>query len=437
MLTFRNLLQLRALGLSRNAAFAGAQACVGLVSTFWAYRVFVQHVGLEQAGIWSLMFAGISVARLADVSGAGGLARFVASARQRSEDPVPYVHTVTLCILAMYGTVALLIIPAAYFGVGAFFTGEGAKEAKSLLPLVMVLGLFLMPIASALASAIDGLHRADQRSVITMSASVLFVPCAVIGVRLFGLMGWAFAQVAQQAFLVLASWALLRRRMPGLGFFPLRWSKTVFSETIHYGLKLQANSLASLLSDPLARFLIAHFGGLSAAGLFDVATKLVLSIRSIIVQMVVPIVPEFAALQNGAGVSSLLTKASRWLSASAVLFLIVTIAVSPLYSLLMLKSVRMDLVLVLSALAIGHSINIAAVPFYFAGVALNHMRWNIVSQFSMAACIALLGGLLGTLMGPTGVVLSVMLGLITGALFVIVGAKRTIVPDCARVAVDG
>lgn len=427
MFTLGTRLPLKKLGLSRNAAFAGVQACVGLLCTFWAYRVFIQHVGLEQAGTWSLLFAGVSVARLADVSGAGGLARFVAAARQTSKDPVPYVHTVTLSILGLYALIALPLIPASYFGLHAFFAGERANEARPLIPLVMVLGLFLMPIASALSSAIDGLHRADQRSVITICASILFVACAVVAVPWFGVMGWAFALVAQQVFIVIASWMLLRRRLRGMGLFPSRWSKSVFAETVHYGLKLQTNSLANLLSDPLARFLIAHFGGLSAAGLYDVATKAVLAIRSIIVQMVVPIIPEFAALENDVAFSTLLKKASAWLSVCAMFFLGITVAASPLYSLLILKSVRLDLILIISALALGWAVNIASVPYYFAGVALNHMRWNIASQFSTAVCIALVGGISGELLGSSGVVLSVMLGLISGALFIIIGTKRTIV----------
>lgn len=408
--------------ISRNVLFAGGQALVAIAVMFIAYRAFLHEVGIERLGLWSLLLAGTSIARLADMTGGGGLSRFVAQAREDDRDAAIYVHTLTLATLALYSIISLLFFSFARPLLSILVDPRYFAEANELMPLALVAGLILSPIAAILSSAVDGTRRADHRAIIITLSYLVFLGVALSTITKIGIWAWGAALACQQLVMIAGAWIVLRRHISGLGILPYRWSNSVLLETVGYGLKLQANSLAGLLSDPLAKYFLSRYGGLEAVGLYELATRLVLGLRGVIVQMVVPLVPEFARLHNNhKKILDLLRRANKTVIRSAAVYLSGMLLVAPLYSLLMLDQLRMDLILIIGILALGYAINTIAAPYYFAGVGLNILRWNVGSQFLMAACIVTLSIFLGPLFGIAGAIFAVFFGLVCGAIMVVIG----------------
>lgn len=408
--------------LGRNVLLSGGQAIVAAVVMFLAYRVFLREVGLERMGLWSLLLASASAARLADVTGAGGLSRFVAQAREDGRDAAIYVHTLTLATLALYTMLSILLYAFAEPLLRLLVEPDSFEEARTLVPLAVVTGLILNPIGSMLTSGIDGTRRADQRAILVSFSYVVFLAVVLATVPVFGIWAWGWALVCQQIVVIVGAWVILRHHIEGMWFFPYRWSNSVLGETVKYGLKLQANASAGMLSDPLAKYFLSRFGGLEAVGLYDLAARLVLAFRGVIVQMAMPIVPEFAALhRDHEKITELLRKARGVVARSAIVYVVGILLSAPLYSLFMFGELKMDLILIVAVLALGYGINTMAIPHYFAGVGLNKMRWNVGSQFLMAASIVLLSIWLGPRFATAGVISAVFFGLVGGAIMIMIG----------------
>lgn len=412
---------------ARNTLLSGIQAVFGMACMFWAYRILLHEAGAERMGLWTLLFSSISIARLADVTGSGGLARFVAEARGCNRDATTYIHTLTLATIALYFSLSLIIYFLSDELIKFMVEPQWRKEALAVMPLAIVAGLFSSPVAALLASGIDGLQRADLRALLVMASYVIFLILVNKMVPQYGIWGWGVALVVQQILTIVGSWVILSIYLPRLGFAPYRWSFRTFRETLAFGLKLQVSGVASHLSEPLAKIIMGKVAGLEAVALYELSAKLVTGLRGILVQMAMPLIPEFAVSKGSAQtIESLLRKSTRVMTRASIGLLIVLILAAPIFSSFMLSAVNTDLLVMIAILGVGWTANALAVPHYFAGIGCNFMRWNIGSHFAIAASVVIVGGLLGPIFGAIAVVIAITIGLIGGAFMVRLGNGRAL-----------
>lgn len=420
LIAFRRKVQLK-------YVLSGAQALVATLVMFAGYRLLILEVGIEETGLWSLLLSMVSLARVMDATGAGGLARFVSKAKVDGDDASLYIHTLCISTGILYSIVA---------GIVYFFSSkllsfpleeENFADGLLLMPYAIVLGLLITPIASMLASAIDGIHRADIRACLMIASYlVMFISLRIL-LSEHGIKAWAIAMMIQQVFIIVGSWVILRLNIPNMGSLPYRFSWPVVKETFSYGLKLQASMVAGILSEPLAKLYLNKYSGLEAVGLYDLAARILLAIRGIVVQVAVPLVPEFSALyKNKRQAIELLRKARRASTIASLLMVIVVSVSSPFYSYIMLGVQDYTLICMIIILAFGYAANTISIPEHYLGVGLNYMRWNILGQFCMALIVATFGWLLGRFFGELGVVVSVALGSTAAAYAVSKGNSKFI-----------
>jgi len=407
-------------GLRRNVLAAVGQAIVAMLATFATYRAVIEAVGLELFGLWSVLLAGAGVARMADASGGSGLARFVAErlSRGNPREAVLFVHTVVLSGLGLM-LVGCALVLAAVPPVLRLVIPEQADVLADLLPVVLLVSVLLPSTSAALCSGIDGTLRTDLRAILmSVSYAVLFLVSQLL-LGPLGIYGFAAALAAQHLFLAVGAWIVLRSALPGLGWAPLHWSRAAFKESFRFGLKVQATGFAWLLSDPLARVLIAANGGATAAAFYELALRLVQQVRVLFVSAMQPLMPQVASLGGSGGdVGRLVQRAQRISIVAAAAYMGIVVAALPVYVRFLLDEPAVDLGLYAILLAIGYAINLLTVPLFLVGVGLGVMRWNLASQFLMAGCIAGVGSLAALAIGSLGIVLGQLVGLVAGAAMV-------------------
>lgn len=67
---------------------------------------------------------------------------------------------------------------------------------------------------------------------------------------------------------------------------------------IGYGANLQLVSVSQLLCDPVTKVLLIKFGGLAMTGVYEMANRMVLQFRALLVEGNRSIVPSIAALHE-------------------------------------------------------------------------------------------------------------------------------------------
>jgi O-antigen/teichoic acid export membrane protein len=389
---------------------------------FFLYRVIVGQLGVKALGIWSLVLATTSLGRLADLGTAAGLGRFVAiaGARQERDKTVVYVETAIITNLSLYSAIALAMWAPAFYALSLTTSGEVLATARALLPFSL-LSFVLMGVASATTGAIVGQQRSDQKSMITIAGLVLQFLASVALIRYGGLRAVAWAQIAQYALIISLGWMLFLRNYRGAWSFrlPHHWDRKVFRELLGFGAKLQAATIISFLLDPTVKFLMSTYGGLEALGFFEMAQRMVLQVRQIIVMPNQALMPGFVHLMETQPhkVEPLYHRAMTLsLVGGAGLLGSVALA-SPIICYLWTGQITLIFVQFTVILAASWFANLVAAPAYLLGVASGRIGGNLWGLLLSLTGTLVAGILLGRLFGAIGIAIGAGSMLASGSLF--------------------
>jgi O-antigen/teichoic acid export membrane protein len=399
------------LNLRRNSLYAVGEVVVSGLTLFFLYKKVVSALGVEALGVWSLVLATTSLGRLVDVGAASGLSRFVAAAKARNNASreLIFVQTAVITNAALYLGIALVLWVPAYFGLSWVMKGAALSSGRALLPFSLA-SFVLMGTTSATTGAIVGQHRSDQKSLLMVSGLVVQLLVALAFVRDHGLPALAWAQIAQYAVIFVAGWFLVVRNHFGSWTLrlPLVWRKDAFRELTGFGIKLQAVSIVGMTYDPLVKFLMSSMGGLAAVGFLEMAQRLIMQLRQIIVTPSLPLVPVFAHLLESEPrrLEALYQKALRISIILGVPLMASVALASPIISLIWLGHAERIFIMFLIVFSMGWLVNLIAAPGYLLGIGVGYVRWNLYGACLTAGGICLLGGILGHFLGSLGVALA-------------------------------
>ena len=402
-----------------NAKLTAAQIVTSAVVIFFLYRYLVRVIGIEAVGVWAVVLATTSAGRIADFGVTGSTTRFVARAlgQKSPRAAADYAQTAAISAAGIYLSLVVLAYPLLRHILAFIVPASHVEQAISLLPYALT-SFWLGSVTTVLQGAIDGTQRIDLKSWLLIGASLLYF-VAVLGlVPRIGLLGLAWAQVAQGAALFTGSWLLLRRCLSGLPLVPVGWRPRVFREIIGFGSKLQVISLMVMLFEPTTKALLSKFGGLTAAGYYEMATRMVQQVRNILVSANQVLVPTIADLQerDGERVLTLYRVSYRVMMYFSLPSLAGLVAAIPVISEWWLGRYEPNFVRFAILLAIAWFINTISAPAYFAGVGTGQLRWNLMGHVTVAVLNLCLGVVLGVSWGAVGVVVGAVTALTVGSL---------------------
>ena len=401
-----------------NALASLVQALVGAALLFGLYRYINGALGVERLGIWSVVLATASASRLADLGLSAGVTRFVARDRSRgmSQRAVEVIDTAALTLMVAVGALLPLLYPLISRLLPRLFHGEHLESAMEILPFALV-SLWLTIVGAVFQGGLDGCQRMDLRAALVVIGQALLLLLAVVLVPRYGLVGLAWAQIGQGLFLMAAGRWLLRRALPCLSSLPRKWSGSALREMLGYGANVQAATVSMLLLDPVAKALMARFGGAATAGYFEVANQVVLKVRALIVSANQAIVPHVATLAEAEP-----SRLGHLYRDNMSLLVVVTLPVFALliawaggFSWLLLGAYQPEFVFLVTLLAVAWSANIFAGPAYFSNLGTGRVGWNTFSHVLMGTLNVALGWLLGRSYGAHGVAFGYAIALIAGS----------------------
>lgn len=404
-----------------NAIMSVVQVVVIAGVIFILYRFLFHTIGVERLGVWSIVLATTSVGLIANLGLSASVVKFVAKYLARSEEKLVagVIQTSAISIAVIVGLVLLISYPFADWLLSLVVPITEIKEALSVLPYAL-LSLWIVVIANVFQAGIDGYQRIDIRSVLLMAASLIHLILCFLLVPGHGLLGLAYSQVVQGCVVLIGSWALLKRQLPLLPIIPYQWNQKLFKEMIVYGLNFQVISISQMLYDPITKALLTKFGGLAMTGFYEMASRMIVQFRALLVNANQVLVPVIADLQekNGAMVEAVYKDSYRLLLYIALPFFSAFIAFVPIVSKFWIGHHENSFVLFSTLLAIGWCLNTLSAPAYFANLGIGELRWNTVGHVTIAALNLGLGLLLGSIYGGAAVVIAWVVSLTTGSLII-------------------
>jgi len=413
--------------ISNNVLAVISQVIFNGVVLFALYRYLYDKLGVEQIGIWSLVLATTSISRIGDMGLSAGVVRYVAQAlghgdRKRAAD---IVQSVALTIGTSMGLLLLLAYPLFIRALHYVLPNHSLAAAISILPYALA-SLWTLLVVGVISGGLDGCMRMDLRSILMGGSSLVYLGLTILLVPRMGLRGVALAQFLQSVGLMVSMWWILRRQLPELSWFPWCWRYDLIRGMFSYGANFQVITFASMLFDPILKGLISRFGGLGALGNFEMASKLVLQGRSIIIEATRVLVPAVAALQeqNRERAADLFLKAHRLtFYVSAVFYGLLGMGLT-IANLLWLGRYEVLFVHFGLLMNLGWYINTLMGPAYFANMGSGDLKPNVISHLILVVISPILGAGLGIFWSGLGVAAGTAIGLILQSLYLLMSYFR-------------
>jgi O-antigen/teichoic acid export membrane protein len=413
---------------ARNGLLAATQ--VGLISIGYlvAYRVMGATVGLDVIGAWSLCLALGSVATLADLGVSDGLARSVAQRAASSDKSTMRRILVTGLLCSAIGPAVGVTL--CYLGLSAglplLFSDPATREvARSLLVPAMAVSV-LNTLGLSCQGVLEGLEKYHLRFAAAAVATTVFVVATIAFVPRAGVTGVVCAYAAQACTIVFISLVLclrLTRTSDGQANHP---SIGLARELVKVGLPIRATGLVTVALDPLTRVAVTYFGGATSAGLYEVASRLVLQLRTLIVAGFQAVLPRLVklAIVEPATASRVEQEAFRGGLVITVAAFTMAALMGPAVFEFILGTVPPDGLRFFVLLCIGWCVNAISAPYFFSLVSRRRVAAIWWSSGVMALTNVMLFGLLGRRFGAQGVVASLATAIAAGSAITILAVLR-------------
>lgn len=409
--------------ISRNVMATVTQVLISGVVFFVLYRYLYDRLGVEQIGVWSLVFAATSVSRIGDLGLSAGVVRFVAQALGRgdTERAAEVVQTVVMTLGIFMAALLAIGYPLFVMALNYFLPVHSVPIALGILPYALI-SLWVMIVVSVFSGGLDGCMRMDLRSLLMGLSHLAYLGFSMLLVPKYGLEGVAMAQLIQSVGLMTLMWWVLRRQMKELPLIPVHWKLTVLKEMFGYGVNFQIITVMNMLFDPVVKALMSKFGGLEALGYYEMANRLILQGRALIIEASRVMVPAIATLQehDAAKATQLFLISYRMTFYVAVLFYgLLGISITTI-SMLWLGHYQATFIQFALLLNLGWFVNTLIGPAYFSNLGSGKLRANVISHAIMGLCSLFVGVVLGLNYGGVGVVIGTIVGLIAGSMFLLI-----------------
>lgn len=404
-----------------NAIMSLGQVVVIGGVLFTLYRFLLKTIGIQQLGIWSIVLSTASVASIANLGLSASVVKFVAKyvARGEEETVVSVIQTSVISIGIILGLVLLIAYPFASWLLSFVLPLASIKEAISILPYAL-LSLWIIVISSIFQSALDGYQRIDLRCLLLMAGSVIHLFLSFVLVPSHGLMGLAYAQVAQSCLVLIGSWLTLKRHLLLLPTVPYQWNLKLFKEMVGYGINFQLISVSQMVYDPITKALLTKFGGLSMTGFYEMASRMILQVRALAVAANQVLVPTIADLheKDQQIIQNVYKDSYRLLLYIALPTFSAIIAFTPMISQIWIGGHENTFILFSTLLAVGWFLNTLSGSAYFVNLGIGELRWNTISHVLIAVLNFSLGLILGNIYDGIGVVVAWVFSLIIGSFMI-------------------
>ncbi len=413
--------------ISLNIFFSLFQIVITGLVYYFLYKFLLNSLGADLMGVWAIVLSISSTANIANLGIGSGVVRYTALFKTNNEWQKinKLIHTSLMLLAGFFFVVISIVYLVSPIWLHAVVKESYFAQAMSIVPFSL-LCLFFNALTGIYASCLDGLQKNYLRSIVFIISFILLITLSYMLVPRFGLLGVAYAQLAQAFFLFLAMIGCLKFAFRPLKIFALEWDKAIFKQIFSFGIKEQIISICQLCFDPLTKSLLGGFGSLSLVTYYEMANRLVLQLRGLLVSANQVLIPIFTNAQERSAASS----KNLYKQVFSLNFLLSTLwlafivsAVIPI-SKLWIGAVSTEFVYVTILLAIAYFFNIIMSPAYFSNMGNATLNNNVIGNVIIAVLNVSLCSLLGYFFGGLGVVLGWSIALAAGSVFILVAYHR-------------
>ncbi len=400
--------------INRNVLLTLANTLFSGALLYFLYQYLLGSIGIKEIGIWSVVTATTAFGNVGGMGLAGSVLKFVAKyeALDRKEAVGAVVQTAGVTIAVVIASILLIAYIPLDRLLGGLVPEDSVEVARAILPFAMLI-LWISSLSSVFQSALEGLHRFDVPAVTNILMGTVYLGLVLLWVPQYGLHGLLLAQLAQAGGMMLILWLTLRHLAGMSSWLPLGWSKSYFREMLRYGINFQVGSLLQLLLEPVTKLLMSRFGGLSMVGYFDMANRMVMQFRAILVsanRVLIPVIAEYQEIDR-ARLKTIYVQSFRLLVFLSIPLYVGVASLAPSISRIWIGRPEPLFIQFAVLLSFGWLVNTLVGPSYMGNLGAGTLRWNTAYHAINGLLNLIFGIVLGWLMGGTGVAIAFVLSI--------------------------
>ena len=195
----------------------------------------------------------------------------------------------------------------------------------------------------------------------------------------------------------------------------------IFKEIFNYGFKIQIASILEMTFEPISKFLLSKFGGLTTLGYYEMATRLLVQLRSLTAsaaQVMIPVVAE-AKENNPSNITILYTKSFSIVLYLNILLTTFIVVFVPVISLIWIGHYESTFVNIVILGSVSMFINVSTTLAYFNLMGEGKLKWIVLSIFISYLVNIILSYPLGSYFGGMGIILSFNIALVLHGLLLL------------------
>lgn len=400
--------------LFRNTLAQSASLVAGYVFSFLLAPIMISRLGLDAFGVWAVTGAFATYAGLLDLGVGRSLTRFIAvfdaaDEKRRIDECVGLGLIATLLVGVLAAAVAALGAPFVSEKLGVLDTGEMRLVLLASVAIWTVNG-----IDGVLTAVGIGLRQMVPPNVaVTAGATINFAFSIAALALSSSLVVYALANAAAGAVSLLPAALAMRYvwRSPYVA-----WpSRALVREVLSFSVKNQIGWLADLVNFQTDKVIIALMVDVHAAAVYEIASRVVLAVRSVATLTVSAMIPTAAARIVEEGRQVIADMYSRYtLRTCAIAFPLFTLAsvTAPFLLIAWLKEAPGDAELLVPFLTLAYFVNITtgvgstiAIGAGHPGVASTNSvliaAMNVAFTVALAPSLGLWGVVAGTFAAVT------------------------------------
>jgi O-antigen/teichoic acid export membrane protein len=258
-----------------------------------SYPIYLEFVGYEAFGVWSIMLAIISMSAVLGLSINRSIVKFVAQCKTSNEVKKYITGSILISILAS------LIFWLFLYNVHEFvieiygMDREYSSVVKAILSNIAILTMSVYTV-SILKGALTGLSEIAKANYLFIIGEIIRAFSAIFLLWLgFGLQSFFYGWIAGNLTLIVIYIYYLKKINGNILLFNFNLFK-VLKEIITYGRPLVLNNLIGLLFAPIITFIIARHVGLSDVAYYNIASRISSNINVLFSRGIIGLMPEIS-----------------------------------------------------------------------------------------------------------------------------------------------
>jgi len=388
-----------------------------------AYPFFLHQLGSANYGIWVLASSIANYLQAADLGFGVALVHYVADDHlSGSHKRIWQRYSASVIV---FGCAAAVLLPGLAWGLPAILRYGGLTSSSletglwaGRLLLFVAFFRVLSTVPTAVLSGIGDMSMGYRWDAIGIAVGTVAMCGALLAGT--GIPGLAYASFVTPLIVLAGTTLSIARRVPLHSVGDLLPRRQQFLDLGRYGAQVQVTSLASLAIHPVSRLLVSRFGVLAHVSALDLAEKIVLGLRGIVVAFLAPALPAAARardslVQQTERRQAQIHKAILWMGAPLAVFL--WLVSKTLLATWLGTGIDLSFAtFTMRALLLVYLANVFLVFPFLTMQGSGDAAGPMYSQLAGALVTIGLGLFLGSTFGPRGVVVGLSTGILTATL---------------------